>query len=1148
MKNDSNKRIDAETVEKMVGRMAARPSEVADRQTFERAEAAYRETRAVMEAGRRPGAHAVFLHLLQSRRGQVAMAAAVLLLIVAGVHLLYQDGAEQMAQNGRNGSAAELASVRKLYETRNIKGLTAALGTAGLEAKVAAANFLAVVGDSSAIEPLEKAGVQWKGDAAANPFTKAAAAIVAREGVIGAAAATDTNAAPAAEAAPVPSSPEIAAVPAAPAEISSADPTMTMMVVTVVDKATGRPLEGAQVRLMYVTMGERHESALETDQKGLAVVRIPTTATYLRVNSRSSGYVSMFREWQGRDLELPKVCIFALEKAISIGGIVNDPNGMPLKGVTVSVHARGDGKDPSEEAVVYVSEELITDADGKWFCDVVPPEMSGLSLSFEHPRYLIAFSEPSDAQKESLTQMSFAVTMEAGRRLHGVVRSADGTPIPGATVSVGGERSATRRVRTDEYGRFEFHSIEEGDEVVVARRKRFAPELKSIPWDNLEAGVEFVLGPGHVLRGRVTNSRGVPLPGAVVFMNRWRGHQLFGVGETCDPNGRFVMNSLPGDELEISIFHPGYMKKRLTGVIADGQDREYVLRDMLRVSGTVVDAETGQPVKDFLLIPGIAWSEGDSDEIVWQTDRSIAKSFRDGRYEYQFRHAATRYAVRIEAEGYAPAESEPIDANAASAVRDFRINRCAGVNGVVVLPDGTPVAGAVVTTFDQNRGVTIANGDLMNEEAYRTVRTDAGGRFHLPDPGGEYHVVAVSTAGVGVVAGEVLKEKGTLVIEPWGRLEGQCMVGSKPAVNWQVSAHYPQQNQHRLPLFVHNDSVTTDEHGRFVLDKLVPGFIRVYCSSGSKSLMAEAEIAAGQTTYVNLGGDGWKVTADLAIPSDLQERIGELIFSTTVDEALDFKGWIEHVPWPADVDTMSSAALSAWLKEFAESPAGMQLSNELHAARHKGRRHEVEISGSKAVIEDVLPGDYHMVIRLYESDSKALRATAFTEFTVPPGSPLDYDTALDLGKLELRKRLAEGMAAPDLEIDSISDGQIHLSNFQGKVVLLVILDTRIIVAEADALELQRISQYMAARSDSKMVAIVSASRANPVARAHLRDLGLACIQGFYADEFMSLYSKYPADNTGAGFSTVLIGRDGQVLALGLKGQELIDRIAEVLAE
>ena len=70
--------------------------------------------------------------------------------------------------------AAQMDLVEKLYAAGNTKGLVAMLKVGRRQSKIAAANYLAKLGDDSALAPLQQLSEQWKGDPEENPFAVAA--------------------------------------------------------------------------------------------------------------------------------------------------------------------------------------------------------------------------------------------------------------------------------------------------------------------------------------------------------------------------------------------------------------------------------------------------------------------------------------------------------------------------------------------------------------------------------------------------------------------------------------------------------------------------------------------------------------------------------------------------------------------------------------------------------------------------------------------------------------------------------------------------------------------------------------------------------------------------------------------------------------
>ncbi len=89
--------------------------------------------------------------------------------------LIAEDVASQKAQiQGR------LRQVAAMFDTGNIKGLTAKLSDKASEVRIAAANYLAQIGDFAAVEPLLEAGKGWTGTEVDNPFVNAIYQIMLR--------------------------------------------------------------------------------------------------------------------------------------------------------------------------------------------------------------------------------------------------------------------------------------------------------------------------------------------------------------------------------------------------------------------------------------------------------------------------------------------------------------------------------------------------------------------------------------------------------------------------------------------------------------------------------------------------------------------------------------------------------------------------------------------------------------------------------------------------------------------------------------------------------------------------------------------------------------------------------------------------------
>ncbi|MHC4721693.1 MAG: hypothetical protein ACYS6I_03185, partial [Planctomycetota bacterium] len=86
----------------------------------------------------------------------------------------------QQTDATKAASEIDLKRLAAMFETGNIKGLTAMLSDEAAEIRIAAANYLAQIGEFAAVEPLLNAGKEWTGPEADNPFVNAIYQIMLR--------------------------------------------------------------------------------------------------------------------------------------------------------------------------------------------------------------------------------------------------------------------------------------------------------------------------------------------------------------------------------------------------------------------------------------------------------------------------------------------------------------------------------------------------------------------------------------------------------------------------------------------------------------------------------------------------------------------------------------------------------------------------------------------------------------------------------------------------------------------------------------------------------------------------------------------------------------------------------------------------------
>src|SRR5205085_2967864 len=128
--------------------------------------------------------------------------------------------------------------------------------------------------------------------------------------------------------------------------------------IQVLDASTKQPLEGVELSINMQPGGQRKD---RTETKGKAWLMLPADdPKYLNIQVKLPGYVSRSLDFRGQ--AIPTTTTVEMEKGTSIGGIVKDEDGNPIRGAGVSLLFPGDLK--SAGRGMYMTEgPLRTDGE-----------------------------------------------------------------------------------------------------------------------------------------------------------------------------------------------------------------------------------------------------------------------------------------------------------------------------------------------------------------------------------------------------------------------------------------------------------------------------------------------------------------------------------------------------------------------------------------------------------------------------------------------------------------------------------------------------------------------------------------------------------------------------------------------------------------
>lgn len=552
----------------------------------------------------------------------------------------------------------------------------------------------------------------------------------------------------------------------------------SILLLRVVDESTGQGVPAARLAIQWVANADWHHSLERvTDQTGYAEIRYPAGTTRMDVGILAEGWAARYATFLPHigDAIPGEYTLPVARSKETVGGRIADEGGRPIAGAEIRIAFDGTGDSSNRETPrerfgtpIWKATVAKSDADGRWAVAMTAAEQVGFSLYARHPDFAegAIFLEARTPGEER----SSVTILKRGGVVAGRVLGPDGEPLVGATVAHEPHSVEPQIVLTDAEGRFTMPRIEEAAFEFVVTASGMAPEARKV---NVNAGLapmEITMKRAATLRLLLVDEDGAAVPDAEVVLEQWREHrQLLKWSAFSDATGRIVWDSAPpGDDLELCARGSGWCYTRDIRVTAGAEEHRVTLRRELRLSGVVVDARTRRPLAEFKVFPGYGVGEHAWERL--ETRRGLSGSF-----EIVFSEKRDPWRVRVEAEGYAPFISEPIAPGNSGTLEVAMepVEPGSSIRGVVLGVDGKPAAGAQVALLTLEHDVRLRGREFIRvENDLRVVRADASGRFQFVGDAGAHSVAAVRADGFGKV--RLGRDRGGLsvVLEPWGRIEG----------------------------------------------------------------------------------------------------------------------------------------------------------------------------------------------------------------------------------------------------------------------------------------------------------------------------------------------------------------------------------------
>lgn len=419
--------------------------------------------------------------------------------------------------------------------------------------------------------------------------------------------------------------------------------------ITVVSQATGRPLEGADLRLDYPF--RRH---IKTAADGTATF-VGLMSEQYRLSAEAKSHAAIRR--RGLDMKQAfKSTEITLKLAAGgvVRGVVTDNDGKPLKRANVVFRAVG-------TPYGFYGTSPYADEKGEFRNNHLPLDTT-IEVSFSLKDYERVEREVTlTAEKREVNLAIKLSRRPRGGSIAGVVVDHEGTPIANATVGNFNRNLRDKReAKTDQQGRFKLNDLYEGyaGHEILVQAKGFAPMLQKVEPGSPDKpiDVKVTLPPGHTLRGRVVDGDGKPIPAAFIAYGANGVPGRIGDTIRSDDNGMFDFDSLPADVM-FMIYADGYSSLSNQHLELDQDERIIVTLEAAgAISGRVLDAETSEPIKEFRVRLGFSRDQRPGDASGSYDSRlgepGVDFSSKTGRFKIEELINRMPFEVTILADGY----------------------------------------------------------------------------------------------------------------------------------------------------------------------------------------------------------------------------------------------------------------------------------------------------------------------------------------------------------------------------------------------------------------------------------------------------------------------------------------------------------------
>ncbi|TFG45147.1 MAG: carboxypeptidase regulatory-like domain-containing protein, partial [Candidatus Brocadiia bacterium] len=536
-------------------------------------------------------------------------------------------------------------------------------------------------------------------------------------------------------------------------------PEKGFLILEVLDGRTGKPVDSVVLDIQMQRDGSDEQLTAATDSNGIYKIKFSAPMPrFVNVTAKKDGFVPVamsFGDFNDRK-PLPETYVISLDHGTSIGGVVKNEMSEPVEGATVYLYVPGSKQRNEIERTLIRDYAVKTDVLGRWKCNSIPDAITEVQVRLSHPDYVNDeyYNASESPTIESLRDETCEFILKRGSALSGKVLDLQGQSIKGALVFQGANRSNSNnsypQTTTADDGSFIFKHCNQGEIILTVQAAGYSPDLKKVVASPDTLPVEFRLGSGCTIRGRVFDIDNNSISGVTILLDSWRGYRSLNWRTETDAEGHFEWTEAPPDEVIVNLFKGGYMTIYNMPMSPLADEYRLTMYPPLKIKGMVNDAQTGEPVRNFRIVTGIRW--GNNPNIYWSSDQKSAEFFDDGGYECEFIYPSESHFIRIEADGYLPQISRDFGNEEGTVIYNFILERGVGLSGRVYLEDGVPALEAEVIISTDMHPANIQNGYNNQKRETPFVKTNELGEFFLPPQTEDYQLVVIHDSGCAQVS------------------------------------------------------------------------------------------------------------------------------------------------------------------------------------------------------------------------------------------------------------------------------------------------------------------------------------------------------------------------------------------------------------